>query len=144
METITKTEAREEAVKRMKLLNIFPQTINEFEDEGTVNYSDYGCGILYWLDDSMKKMVSKFEDDHNAVVYHVIHDRTAFGELLSLLFVGVDEQEYWEEEREELQDRSEDGNIYTRAYVYNLSEPMFSEYGYIGITPKNGGLRRTS
>lgn len=68
-------------------------------------------------------------------MYHLIHTESEFGELLSILFVSDDEEE-WGMDREEL-----DENI-ARVYVENLSIPCFSEFGSIKIKMVNGCLHR--
>ena len=72
---------KQEALDRMKMLNLFENAIKEFQQESKVNMSE--CGFLYWLDDEQTKMVSEFETEHDALVYHVIHNYTEFGELLT-------------------------------------------------------------
>ena len=130
---------------RMKLLNIFPQTVKEFANDETVNYSDYGMGILYWLDDEMKKEVQAFEEKHNCMVYHAIHSMTNIGEMLALLYVSSDVEE-WEDDRNDLKEMVEDYKgikfFNPFAYVINRSCPDCSEFGRIGIIPLNGGIKR--
>lgn len=138
---ITREEKVIECVKRMKLLNIFPQTVREFENEGVVNYSEYNMGILYWLTEDMKKEVKEFEEKYNAVVYHVIHNMTEFGELLTFLYVDENTDE-WEREKHDLQERDPNGVYITIAYVRNLNDPDFSEFGTVGIKPILGGIKR--
>ena len=85
----------------------------------------------------MKKYVEKFEKTYGAVVYHVIHSNTEFGELLSFLFVGKDEDE-WEMDRDDINEG------YAFAYVENVTCPDCSEFGTIGIKPQVGGIVRTA
>ena len=91
---ITIEKKKEEALKRMKLLELYPNVIKEFEKDNVVNLSENG-GFLYWLNDEQKQIVTEFEEEHDALVYHVIHDFTEFGELLTLLYVS-DYDEEWE------------------------------------------------
>lgn len=126
-------EVKEEALKRMRKLKMHKNVLEEFSN-GTLNESE-GCGCLYWLAKSEKKIVEQFEKDHKAVVYHVIHQLTNIGELYSLLYVNYDDEE-WEMNNEDLD------NGETLAYVYNASFPDCPEFGYIGIRPQIGGLVR--
>ena len=66
-----------EAVKRMKLLELYPTVISEFINEKVINKSEH-IGILYWLDDDEKQFVKDFEDEYNAVVYHIVKTYTTF------------------------------------------------------------------
>ena len=89
---ITKEQKKQEALERMKLLSLYPNIIREFEKDGIVNMSENG-GFLYWLDDEQKEFVSDFEEENNALVYHVIHNYTEAGEMLTFLYVSDYEEE---------------------------------------------------
>lgn len=133
---MTKQEQKQEAIERMKMLKLYPNVIKEFEKENIVNLSENG-GILYWLDDEQKAIVNDFENEHDALVYHVIHSFTEFGELYSLLYVSKHEEE-WQTDREDLKDG------YAFAYVKNVTDDWCSEFGSICIKPHLGGLVRTA
>lgn len=124
-----------EAIERMRMLHLHSNVINEFRNQGRVNLSENG-GFLYWLDDSQKQLVAEFEKKHNALVYHVIHNNTVFGEMLAFLYVS-DSEEEWDMDRGDLK------NGITLAYVENVSNKCCSEFGSIGIQPSLGGLVRT-
>ena len=126
---------KQEAIERMKMLKIYTQAIKEFEKENVINVSEHG-GILFWLDDEQQEMVKRFEEKYNAVVYHVIHNYTEFGELYSLLYVSQHEEE-WDYDRDDIKH-----NI-ALSYVVNINEESFSEFGSIGIRPQFGGVIRT-
>ena len=126
-------EVRVEALRRMKKLKIHKNVLEEFVN-GTLNESENG-GCLYWLNENEKKIVEQFEEDHKAVVYHVIHQLTNIGELYSLLYVSHDDEE-WEASNKDLD------NGEALVYVYNHSFPDCSEFGYVGIRPQIGGLVR--
>lgn len=129
-----RNEQKQEAIARMKTLNLHPNAIKEFEQEGKLNLSE--GGILYWLSEQQKAVVEKFEKEYDALVYHVIHNFTAFGELLTCLYVSASSEE-WELDREDLKED------YAVAYVENLTDPFCSEIGGVGIKPKFGGVIRT-
>ena len=129
---ITIEEKKKEAIKRMKMINLFPKVIEEFEEENVVNLSE-GKGILFWLDDEQKRIVSQIEREHNILVYHAIHNYTEFGELLTLFYVSDDKNE-WSLDRFDLQ------YGYACTYVKNLSVDWCSEFGTICFKPMNGGL----
>ena len=123
---------KQEAIERMKMLKIYSQAIKEFERENVINVSEHG-GILFWLDDEQQEMVKQFEEKYNAVVYHVIHNYTEFGELYSLLYVSQHENE-WDYDKDDIKH-----NI-ALCYVVNKDEENFSEFGSIGIKPQYGGV----
>ena len=135
---MTREEKINEAVKRMQTLKIMPETIEQFK-EGKVSQSIEG--MMYWIDESTEnnlfEQIKEFEQKNNSVVYYVITTNTVFGLLYSLLFIGDDESE-WEYEREDLTDG------YVFSYVINADEPLFSEYGTIGVGQRFGGLIRNA
>ena len=133
---MTKQEQKIEALARMKMLKLHKNAINQFDKEDVLNLSE-GYGALYWLDENQKEYVKTFEEKYNSVVYHVIHNITEFGELLAFLYVSNEEDE-WGYDRDDLKDG------YACAYVKNLDEEAFSEFGSIVIKPSFGGLIRTA
>lgn len=130
-----KIKQKQEAIERMKMLKIYSQAIKEFEKENVINVSEHG-GILFWLDDEQQETIKRFEEKYNAVVYHVIHNYTEFGELYSLLYVSQHENE-WDYDKDDIKH-----NI-ALCYVVNKNEENFSEFGSIGIRPQFGGVIRT-
>ena len=131
-----KTKQRTEALKRMELLKLHENVIEDFKEIALLNQSEFG-GILYWVEGEMEKKIREWEEKTGNLVYHVIHDYTEFGELLSLLYVSQYEDE-WETDREDIQDG------YALVYVMNLTDDWCSEYGSIGIRPQWGGVVRTA
>ncbi len=131
-----KEKQKQEAIERMKMLKLSNNVIKEFEKEGVINMSENG-GILYWLDSDQQAIVDEFEKENNAVVYHVIHNFTQFGELYALLYVSDDEDE-WTYDREDIKIGC------ALAYVKNTTDDWCSEFGSIGIKPQYGGLVRTA
>lgn len=130
-----KAKQKQEAIERMNMLKLSNNIIREFEKEGIINLSENG-GYLYWLNGEQQEMVDEFEREHNAVVYHIIHNFTQFGELYTLLYVSEDEEE-WGYDRDDLKEG------YPIAYVKNATDDWCSEFGSVGIKPQFGGLIRT-
>lgn len=128
-------EQKQEAIERMKMLDIYAQAIKDFEKEDVINVSEHG-GILFWLDDEQQAMVKNFEEKYNATVYHVIHNYTEFGELYSLLYVSQHKEE-WDYDKDDIRHHC------AFVYVVNKDEESFSEFGSIGIKSQFGGLVRT-
>lgn len=131
-----KLKQKEEAIKRIKMLGLMKNPVQEFEKEGKVNVS-HVLGLLYWLDDEEKEMVKNFERNYDALVYHVIKTNTTIGTMYSLFHVGKYTED-WEHDRESIKES------YPFVYVVNKDVPEFSEYGCIGVRPCNGGLVRIS
>lgn len=126
-----------EAVKRLKMLRIFPETVRQFAEDGYVSRSEPPFGACYWYDGDDLEAIKEFEDQYDALVYFGIRSYTEFGALDSLLYVS-DHAEEWDLDRAAL--KSGESCVFVR----NLDAPELSEIGMIGIakTPA-AGLRRT-
>ena len=130
-------EKKKEAIKRLKKLRVYGEVIEQFEKEGLINMSEPPFGACYWPSDDELAMIREFEQEHNAVVFHVVRSFMEFGTCDCYLFVS-DYKEEWEQDAEDLKQEA------ALVYVYNHDEPAFSEFGSVGIklTPA-GGLVRT-
>ena len=126
---------KEEAIKRMKILRLHQNVLDDFNNENKLNKSDSLLGALYWLDEKEVEMVKEFELKHNSIVYHVIHSFSNLGETYELLFV-TKEKEEWNAEKVDLKN----GFAFVQIVVVNYNPD--SEMGYIGIENRNGGLVR--
>ena len=131
----TREEMRAEAVERMKLFNLHPNVVAEFQ-QGKLNCSET-YGALFWLDDAKKAVVETVETKTGGIVYHTILSNTSFGVMLSCLYVSKHMEE-WERDRADMKD----GLVF--AYVENMSYPDLSELGSIMVKPLAGGLVRTA
>lgn len=140
---MTRQKQKQEALKRMKLLKLHSNVINEFKQEDVVYYSErlnaIFDGILYWVSNNPQfvELIKEFETKHNALVYHAHYTNTTFGGCLTLLYVSQYEEE-WEMDKHDLSETE----IHTCAYVIIPDDPDFSEFGYVGLVRKNGGISR--
>lgn len=125
---------KKEAIARMQKLHLLEQVVTDFE-QGKLYKSEYSYGALYDLDEAEKQRVKAFEEKHNALVYHIIKNTTNYGVIYSYLCVDQYPEE-WEIDMKDINS----GTIL--CYKDNINIPDFSEFGYIGITPISGGLRR--
>ena len=133
----TKEQMKQEALARMKLLDLHRNVVRDFETEGKINYS-WGClGILYWATGEIGEVVQKFENQTGYLVYHVIHNNTEIGRMLTLLYVST-EMEEWNADKQDLRKGC------PLAYVENLTYPDCSEFGSVGVKSLNGGVVRTA
>lgn len=130
-------EKKKEAIKRLKKLRVHEEVIAQFEKEGLVNMSEPPFGACFWPSDDELAMIREFEQEHNAVVFHVVRSFMEFGTCDCYLFVS-DYKEEWEQDNEDIKHGS------ALVYVYNHDEPCFSEFGTVGIElAPAGGLVRT-
>lgn len=127
---------REEALKRMKFLNMHENVISEFKREGKLNKT-VTKGILYWLSEEEMEMVKAWEEETGNVVFHVMENKFEFGHCYSFLYISK-YQEEWEMDMELMKD-----NI-CYAYVKNVDDEICSEYGTVGILPIFGGVIRVA
>lgn len=135
--TVTRDEAKQEAIERMKIWGIFPETIRQFERSDYISKSEPPLGACFWLDETQLGRVKAFEEKHKAVVYHMIHSYTNFGEMESHLYVSEDPEE-WDIDKDDIKHGRQ------LAYVYNCDMPDCSEIGYIGAgLTIAAGLERT-
>ena len=134
---VSRIEKKNEAIKRMEVLDIYSETIGQFEKEGLVSYSEPPLGTNYWLTEEQRKIVREFEEEYNALVYFAIRSYTNFGTLDSFLFVSQYKDE-WALDNNDIREG------YAYAYVYNHDVPEYSEIGLIGVQPRFGGLVRIS
>ena len=126
-------EIKDEAIKRMKLLQLHQNVIKEFQDENKLNRSEFCKGILYWITDEEQQLVNEFQKEHKGyLVYHIIKTETVdFGTVYDLLYVTPYEDE-WSSEREELKDN----------WIYSYTVTEFAECGLIKVKCINSGLAR--
>lgn len=130
-------ERKNEAIKRMEALKLDKTCINAFK-KGNPWMSESRYGSLYEINDKeVKDKIKEFENKYNATVYHLIHNYTEFGELYSFLYVSNNEEE-WEDDNADIRDG------YAIAYVWNVNEEDFSEFGSIRVKSVFGGLVRTA
>jgi len=134
---VSREEKKAEAIERMKAWGIFGPTIDQFAKSDLISQSLPPVGACFWIEGEQLQRVRDFENEHNALVYFVIHSYTNLGELESYLYVS-DYKEEWQYDREDLKEHQQ------LVYVYNADAPWCSELGSIGIelTPA-AGLRRT-
>ena len=127
-----------EALKRMKMLDLYSPYIKAFEKKDEIFLSEMTGGVYELSNEKeLKAKIKEFEEEHNALVYHVIRTMTNIGELYSFLYIS-DYEEEWDMDNASL----EEG--YTLAYVWNKDDEWCSEFGEIGVRGKFGGIVRTA
>lgn len=124
---------RKEAVYRMKILGISEKVIDEFLKDGKVNLSI--GGNVCCLNESQLELVEKFEAETKCMVYHVIHNDSTIGKMLTFLYVSNIPEE-WTIEHDDLKAGT------PMAYVVNIDNDIYSEFGSVRIQNYLGGLIR--
>ena len=126
---------KEEAIKRMKAMNIYSDAIKQFKNADIVMVSEPPLGGLFWLNDEEKEMVSKFEQENNALVYLVVRSFTNLGIMDNIFYVS-DYQDEW------FMDNADIDEHYACVYVINYDMPNCSEFGTIAWKSVGGGVIR--
>ena len=126
---------KEEAIKRMRAMNIYSNAIKQFKNADIVMVSEPPLGGLFWLNDEEKEMVSKFEQENNALVYLVVRSFTNLGIMDNIFYVS-DYQDEWEMDNSDLNEN------YACVYVINHDMPDCSEFGTIAWKSIGGGVLR--
>ena len=135
---VLKENKKKEAIKRMEELGLFKPCIRVFIKYDEVQLSEPTGGLYEFSDEEeLNEKIREFEEEYSALVYHVIHTYTEFGELYSFLYVSDDEEEW-------ILDHADINAGYTMAYVWNKTDDWMSELGGIEVQERFGGLVRTA
>lgn len=130
---------KEEAIRRMQILRFHPMVIKDFEKYGQIGYSFHTFGFCF-LREQEKDRIRQFEKEYGYLVYYVIDSYATYpkiGRTLSYLYVSSNEEE-WAQDRQDLEE------CRPIVYVENVDDELLSEFGCIGIEPRNGGVIRTA
>lgn len=123
---------KEVALCELKRLHVMNEVVARLQkSDNGLFISEFG-GILYDMDENAWKAVEEVRK-YGGYPYHVIRS----GSMYAVLYVPEDYKE-----TSYFAYNVKDGLI--GAYVYNASEPMFSEFGDIIVKPTNGGIARTA
>lgn len=135
---VSREEKRAEAVKRMKALGIYAETIRQFEQQGRVSTSEPPLGAFYWVDEEQAARIREFEEKNDALVYMVVRSYLQDDDKLDhYLFVSKYREE-WDYELKDLM-----VNHRVPCYTYNYNAPWCSEGGFIVVqTTIAGGLKQ--
>ena len=130
-----------EAIKRMKALGLFAPCIKAFKRD-EVQLSEPTGGLYEFSSNAeLTAKVKEFENEYNALVYHVIHTPVKIDgdvmDMYNFLYVSDHPEEY-EMDNNDIKDG------YPLVYVWNKTIDYFSEFGSIAVQGRFGGLIRVS
>ena len=129
---------KEIAVQCLEKLDIYKPYIRKFKSKaGTPCFFENFGGFYADQEPELYSKIKEVERDYNVLVYGVTHEFLEFGECWSMLCVNKD--------AEEVTDclvQNTISRFYAFAYVWNKTEPMFSEFGDIVVQSFGGGIRR--
>lgn len=126
-----------EAVRRMKMMDVFGRAREAFRRSNKVMVSEPPFGGLYDLNERQKEVAKRLLDENGALVYMVIRSFCEDMEMESYLYVS-DHEEEWGMDRDDIREG------YAVTWTENLTCPDCSEFGTIGFRSFGGGLLRTA
>ena len=111
------TELKNEAIKRMKILQLKDEIIKEFKDTDTLYISNLG-EALEIADDEQMQFVKDIEQTKNILVYHLIHRTTQYQDTTYYLFVDNNKKQ-WKAEKKDLEKQYTLALCYTKVKSFN-------------------------
>lgn len=139
---VSRENKKQEAIKRMEALGLFKPCIKAFAKYDEVQLSEPTGGLYEFSDDAeLNEKVLEFEQEHDALVYNVIHTPIRIDgivmDMYNFLYVS-DYEEEWDMDNDDIADG------YVMAYVWNKSDDFLSEFGSIAVQERIGGLVRVA
>lgn len=133
-----KTLQKELAIQCLEKLGIYKPYIRKFKSAaGTPCFFENFAGFYVDQEPDIYQKVKEVEAEHGCLVYALTHEITDLGETWSMLCTpksceGVDE----------ILGAFNSTEYYAYSYVWNKSNPIFSEFGDVVVMARFGGLKR--
>ena len=135
-----KTLQKEIAIQCMEKLDIYKPYIRKFKSAATLPcfYENFAG---FWADQEpeLYAKVKEIEEEHGCLVYAITHEITDYGETWSMLCVPESAESI-----DEVIGSFNSEEYYAFSYVWNRSNPIFSEFGDVVVRAKFGGIKRTN
>ena len=132
------TEQKELAIQCLEKLDIYKPYITKFKSEKTMPcfYENFAG---FWADQEpeLYAKVKEVEEESGCLVYAITHEITDFGETWSMLCVPQSVEDIGD-----VLGSFNSREYYAFAYVWNRSNPIFSEFGDIVVKSFGGGIKR--
>ena len=129
---------KEMATQCLEMLDIYKPYIRKFKSKaGTPCFFENFGG--FWVDQEPElfSKIKEVEKDYGVLVYGVTHEFTEFGECWSMLCISQNPDSI-----NDFISTYSSSQFYVYAYVWNKTEPMFSEFGDIVVKSFGGGIKR--
>ena len=125
------------AIQCMEKLDIYKPYINKFKSTGMPCFFENYAG--FWVDQEPEvyTKMKEVEEENNILVYALTHELTDYGETWAMLCVPNDTDII-----EDVLGRFNNTEFYALSYVWNKSNPIFSEFGDIVVKAYCGGIKR--
>lgn len=133
-----RVQQKEIAIKCMEKLDIYKPYINKFKSKaGIPCFFENFAGFYVDQEPVIYEKVKEVESEYDCLVYAITHEVTDLGETWSMLCVP--------QSCEGIEDVLGSFNLreyYAFSYVWNKTNPIFSEFGDIVIKSFGGGVKR--
>lgn len=137
IDKITKNKIK--ALAYIKQLKLHPNVEKDLREDDIVNVSEGFPASLFWSKDEQDDTIRELQE-RGSVVWHIVKGAYVLGGTdqveMEAYLLANDEDDY------ELP--AEGDSFEAFAYVKNLTWPECSEYGYVWVKMRNGGLVRTA
>ena len=133
-----KVQQKEIAIKCMEKLDIYKPYINKFKSEKTLPcfYENY-AGFYVDQEPEIYNKVKEVEAEYGCLVYAITHEITDLGETWSMLCVPQSADGI-----EDVLGSFNSREYYAFSYVWNKTNPIFSEFGDVVVKSFGGGIKR--
>lgn len=128
-------ELKEECIKRLKILKLNNQIINDFKNDNKVYATIIdGDTIEVTEDNKVYKLMKSFEKNKQGKIYHIISVEEQFRSAVYILYVNTNKKDEWKLEQEDL----------TRGFaeVSSFEEIIKYDNRHIGITVDDGRIKK--
>lgn len=129
---------KEIAIQCLEKLNIYKPYIRKFKSKaGTPCFFENFGGFYADQEEALWNRIKEVEEKTGCLVYAITHELTDMGELWSMLCISQNPDSI-----NDFITETVPGQFYAYAYVWNKTEPIFSEFGDVVVKSFGGGIKR--
>jgi hypothetical protein len=133
-----KIEQKELAVRCLETLDIYKPYINKFKSKaGIPCFFEGFAGFYVDQEPEIYNKMKELEEEYGCLVYALTHEITDLGETWSMLCIPKSAESI-----EDVIGSFNQREFYAFSYVWNKTNPMFSEFGDIVVMSRFGGIKR--
>ena len=132
-----KARQKDIAMQCLKKLNINGAFISCFQNKGMPCFFENYAGFYINQEPDIYEKVKAVEEAYEYLVYAITHELTDYGETWTMLCITDDMEDV-----DQAIETFSDEDYYAFAYVWNKSNPIFSEFGDVIVRSYLGGLKR--
>ena len=129
---------KELAIQCLKKLGVYGPYIRKFEKEDIPMFFERLTGYYLPYEVVLQAKVKEVQEKNAVLVYAVTHEWLEFGECWSMLCIYRNSKDI----DECIMDTVHPDTFFVNAYVWNLDNEHFSEFGDVVINTSGGRIRR--